>query len=162
MGSSPLFGEYRILEVRSMSYRFTVPGPAVPQGRPIFTTRGGKRWAIDPPRSREYKAKVRAYARRVCQPHRARDKPWLAVSEYRPIPKSWSRKKRAAAREQKIYPTVRPDFDNVIKAIADALNGVLWEDDRQVVDGRIQRFYSDDPRVEVEIEAICPEEAQDD
>ncbi len=137
-----------------MSYKFTIPGTAVPQGRPIFTARGERRWAVDPPRSREYKAKVRACALRACKPKVITGAVRLLVQEYRPIPRSWSRQKQEAAREGRIYPTTRPDFDNIIKAITDALNGVLWEDDRQVIDGRIQQFYSDEPRVVVEVEEI--------
>ena len=139
-----------------MTYKFTIPGPAVPQGRPIFTTRGEKRWAIDPPRSRAYKAKVRACAMSAGKPKTITGAIRLLVLEYRPIPKGWSKRKQEAAREGQIYPTTRPDFDNIIKAITDALNGVFWEDDRQVVDGRIQRFYSDDPRVVVEVEEVLP------
>ena len=139
-----------------MSYQFTVPGPAVPQGRPIFTMRGGRRWAIDPPRSREYKAKVRAYARQASKPRLIEGAVRLLVLEYRPIPKSWSKRKQEAARNQQIYPTIRPDFDNIIKAIADALTGVFWKDDRQIVDGHVRQFYSDNPRVVVEVEEIRP------
>ena len=139
-----------------MSYKFTVPGPAVPQGRPIFTTRSGKRWAIDPPRSREYKAKVRACAMSAGKPSLITGAVRLLVLEYRPIPKSWSNRKQEAAREGRLYPTTRPDFDNIIKAITDALNGVFWEDDRQVVDGHVRQFYSDDPRVVVEVEEVLP------
>jgi len=37
----------------------------------------------------------------------------------------------------------KPDFDNVVKAVLDALNGVLWEDDAQVVKSTTQTFYAE-------------------
>lgn len=35
---------------------------------------------------------------------------------------------------------VRSDWDNIGKLVSDALNGVFWEDDRQIVDGRVQKL----------------------
>lgn len=48
-------------------------------------------------------------------------------------PKSWSKKQRAAAIEGERFPTTKPDLDNVVKLIGDALNGIAWNDDQQVV-----------------------------
>lgn len=68
-----------------------------------------------------------------------------------PIPKSTSKKKRKEMLEHRLRPTVKPDLDNVAKLIYDALNGVAWYDDNAIVDARVQKFYSDEPRVEVSI-----------
>lgn len=48
-----------------------------------------------------------------------------------------------------IRPTKKPDADNVAKAICDALNGIAWIDDSQVVTLAVEKFYSQNPRVEV-------------
>lgn len=48
-------------------------------------------------------------------------------------PRSWSKKQRAAAIEGERFPTVKPDLDNVVKLIEDALNGIAWNDDQQIV-----------------------------
>lgn len=50
-----------------------------------------------------------------------------------PIPKSWAKRKREQAAEGDICPMTKPDLDNVVKIALDALNGVAWEDDKQVV-----------------------------
>lgn len=50
-----------------------------------------------------------------------------------PIPKSWPSWKASAAISGEIEPTAKPDSDNVLKAVKDALNGVVWNDDCQVV-----------------------------
>jgi Holliday junction resolvase RusA-like endonuclease len=51
------------------------------------------------------------------------------------VPASGSKKKQRAALAGEIFPTTKPDKDNVIKAVYDGCNGVLWRDDVQVVGG---------------------------
>ena len=46
---------------------------------------------------------------------------------------------------------VKPDTDNYIKSTLDGLNGLLWEDDNQIVDLIAHKYYSDNPRVEIEV-----------
>jgi Holliday junction resolvase RusA-like endonuclease len=53
--------------------------------------------------------------------------------------------------EGKIRPAKKPDADNIMKAIADALNGIAYKDDSQIVNVTITKWYSDTPRVEVAI-----------
>lgn len=47
----------------------------------------------------------------------------------------------------RLYPTVRSagDWDHLGRAIGDALTGVLWADDSQIIDGRVTKCYSTDP-----------------
>lgn len=45
------------------------------------------------------------------------------------IPQSMSKKRKSLALAGGLYPTKKPDMDNVIKAIYDGLNGVVWKDD---------------------------------
>ena len=59
-----------------------------------------------------------------------------------PIPASWSKKKAEAAKKDAIRPTTKPDLDNILKMM-DALNGVAWKDDAQVVSVLIQKYYSE-------------------
>ena len=48
----------------------------------------------------------------------------------------------------------RIHFDNIGKIICDALNGIAYRDDAQIVDALVRKFYSDTPRVIVEISDI--------
>ncbi len=61
-------------------------------------------------------------------------------------PVSWSQKKRAAALAFEILPTTKPDADNVLKAIADGLNGIVWLDDKQITDVVIRKRYREAPQ----------------
>ena len=56
-----------------------------------------------------------------------------------------------------ILPTKKPDVDNIAKIVLDGLNGVAWDDDTQVVDLSVGKYYSEEPRVAVMIEEINAE-----
>jgi crossover junction endodeoxyribonuclease RusA len=54
-------------------------------------------------------------------------------------------------------PGVPPDLDKLVRAIGDALNGVAYVDDGQVVEWRATKAYAlDTPGVTVQIETINP------
>ncbi len=68
-----------------------------------------------------------------------------------PIAESWSKKRRAAAVAGEIKPTGKPDADNTQKLLFDALNGIIWKDDAQIVDIRFSKRYGERPRTELTI-----------
>lgn len=74
----------------------------------------------------------------------------LDVTMYMAVPASKNKKFRDAALRGEIRPTVKPDWDNGGK-LTDALNLIVWIDDKQIVDGRVRKFYSDRPRTEVRV-----------
>lgn len=71
---------------------------------------------------------------------------------YRQVQKSISKKERALRLTGAHRPIVKSDVDNYIKSTLDGLNGLLWEDDRQIVDIIAHKYYSDHPRIEIEVE----------
>ncbi len=73
---------------------------------------------------------------------------------YRQIPKSTSKKRRKLKNERVIRPIVKPDIDNYTKGILDSLNGIVWKDDSQVVSLIANKYYSDNPRVEIQIKEV--------
>ena len=140
------------------AYRFIVPGPAVAQARPRLTTWGGMAHAYEPKKSRDYKSYVRECATGQGAPDEPLSGPLsLLVTEYRAIPASWAKWKRQAANEGDISPMTKPDWDNIGKAISDALNGLIWKDDAQVIDGHVRKFYDTEPRVEIEVRKLGTE-----
>lgn len=78
----------------------------------------------------------------------------LDVVMHFPIPESKPRKWREAALRGDIRPTVKPDWDNGGK-LTDALNLIVWIDDKQIVDGRVRKFYSDRPRTVVRVSEVA-------
>lgn len=67
------------------------------------------------------------------------------------IPKRFNKEQRKKALNGEILPTKRPDSDNVIKIILDALNGVAYHDDEQVCEVYFEKKYSENPEMIVRI-----------
>jgi len=70
---------------------------------------------------------------------------------YFKIPKSATKGKLLAMQHNVIRPTKRPDTDNLAKICLDALNGLAYKDDSQIVTLTVKKYYSDNPRVEISI-----------
>lgn len=143
-----------------MKVKFTVEGEPQGKGRPRTRVqkmgRSGKAFAqIYTPEG------TRAYEKRVVMAFKAKYpgiKPVekteplaMLIRAYCPIPVSTSRVKREAMFDGLILPTKKPDADNIIKIVCDALNGVAYEDDTQIVDVHLIKQYDNAPRVEVTI-----------
>ena len=58
-------------------------------------------------------------------------------------------RRREMAEAGLIRPTTKPDTDNYLKGVLDALNTVVFKDDSQVVGMVAQKFYSCEPRIEI-------------
>lgn len=132
-----------------------INGDPVAQGRPRFTTANGYPRAYDPAKSSDWKrfAKMVASVEMAGSP--LLEGPLsLSVCVYRGIPASWSKKKQAQAIMGALRPVTKPDLDNYVKAAKDALTGVIWRDDSQIVDyhSPFGKFYSDKPRIEINVE----------
>ena len=127
---------------------FTVYGDPVPQGRPRF----GNGRTYDPPKSRRYKQDV-AVAASAAMRGRAPLQGALACSLrfYMPIPKNVSQKRRQELTGR--FTTKRTgDIENLAKGVMDAVNGIVWQDDSQVVQLNIEKRYGHVPRVEKKVE----------
>ena len=62
-------------------------------------------------------------------------------------PKSWGKKRIAELRERSVYKPSRPDIDNLCKGAFDALNGVIWNDDSQIVAIHAWKRYGDSDQI---------------
>lgn len=78
----------------------------------------------------------------------------ITLAFYYPIPQSWSKRKRDEANDQAILPTVKPDIDNCVKGVFDALNKVAWRDDALVVRQTSFKVYAYDPMIVITISRI--------
>lgn len=134
--------------------QFTVYGEPVAQGRPKFSTIGGFPRAYDPKKSRDFKDYVRLAATEHAPAALLEGPLGIAVTAFRSTPKSFSKKKAVAAELGEILPVSKPDADNYLKGVKDALKGVIWKDDSQVVDAFVRKRYSARPRIEVMIKEL--------
>ena len=134
---------------------FEIPGSPVGQGRPKFSTINGHAKAYDPEKSRNYKAYVRLLATQAMKENdfeMITGACAIKIWAYFDIPKSKSKKFKEAALASKERPTKKPDADNIVKAILDALNGLMYKDDSCIVELSCVKYYSDVPRVEVYVQ----------
>ena len=65
------------------------------------------------------------------------------IQAFYPIPKSTTKKARLAIMQEDIRPQTKPDCDNIIKIVLDALNGVAYYDDKQVVCVSCNKYYGE-------------------
>lgn len=68
-----------------------------------------------------------------------------------PIPKSVSKKQRALMETETIPHTKKPDIDNCVKSVTDGIQGVAFDDDKQIYKIVAEKYYSSTPRVEIEL-----------
>ena len=122
----------------SDSVEFFVPGPPVAKGRPRMTRAGH---IYTPKKTHDAEALFRLYARTNL--NRATGPLSMRVRFGMPIPKSYSKKKRQAIQAGEFHHDKKPDLDNLLKLVLDALNGVAYEDDKQVIDISACKFYAE-------------------
>jgi Holliday junction resolvase RusA-like endonuclease len=123
------------------------------KGRPRISTRNGMVRAYTPEKTRNYSAALRMAAETAMGDRPLFDGPVVVtVSASFSIPASFGKKKRLDALGDFIFPTKKPDIDNIAKHF-DALNGVVWTDDKNVVEATILKRYAQAPQLEIQVRA---------
>ena len=123
-----------------------IPGDPVGKERPRHTRNGH---TYTPEKTKAYEAKVaacflKAHGKRIDGPV------FVAITAYMPIPKRATKADRAAMEAGTRLPMKRPDADNIAKIVMDALNGLAYHDDAQVIGLSVLKRYGD-PHVEINI-----------
>ena len=105
-------------------------------------------------KTRAYKAMVSAHGR-IAFPDGPLSGPVeVRVSAIYAAPASWSRRKREDALNDRVRPTGRPDVDNLAKGVMDALNGIAYADDSQIVRLTASKHYGHSDSVVVMVVAL--------
>lgn len=134
---------------------FTIPGNPIGKGRPKFARRGNFTVAYTPEKTASYEnlVKMQADSAMAGRPpvEGATD---VEIALFVVPPASWSQKKQKAALAGEIFPTSKPDVDNVIKGIFDAMNDIVWRDDKQVVDLAVKKRYAEVPMAKVTVREL--------
>ena len=125
--------------------RFTIKGAPFSKGRPRFKRIGKFVRTYTDVKTKaaesEFISQAMSYA-----PSEPLDGPLKVKIKFIKVkPKSY--------RKLETFWTKRPDLDNMIKGL-DALNGVFWKDDSQIVSLNAEKCFGDSDRTEVEIDAV--------
>lgn len=138
-----------------MKYEFVVLGQPVGKGRPKFSNMGNFVRAYTPDKTTNYEnlVKIAFQCNENCK-HLGDAPLGVKIVAFFQTPKSLSKKKQAMAESGELRPCTKPDVDNIVKIVLDALNGIAYDDDRQVVKLSFNKFYSTEPRVVIEIEQL--------
>ena len=105
--------------------------------------------AYTPQQTREYEDELR-WAWRTCS-HLIRFQGYvqMKVIAWYGIPKSARKTDKERMYLGEIRPTRKPDVDNILKIVADALNGLAYEDDKQINAVMVEKRYAITPSVDV-------------
>jgi len=134
-----------------MKFIFWVAGKPKGKGRPRFG------------RGRTYTPKATVDYERLIQDCLKKEVPdiiplegplSISVTAVFPIPKSWPSGKKELARSGVVWHTARPDSDNILKVVCDALNEIAWHDDSQICLAKISKKYGSWPGLVVVVETI--------
>ncbi|MEF2620089.1 MAG: RusA family crossover junction endodeoxyribonuclease [Clostridia bacterium] len=130
---------------------FTIPGKVQAKQRPRFN---GK-FAYTQRETVAYENWVKTCYLEKYKGQKLLEKPLkVKIIAYYDIPKSTSKKKQKMMLDNEIFPTIKPDADNIAKSILDSLNGIAYLDDKQVVKLIVEKYYSKSANVTVMIEEL--------
>jgi len=128
---------------------FSAPIAPVPKGRPRF----GKGRTYTPKSTVAFEKAIASYARAAYRGKPLQSRLSASIDLYFPIPESWRKSKREAARLGLLDHTIAADVDNCAKSALDALNGIIYADDRQIVVLRARKLYGA-PLVVIRVEEV--------
>ncbi len=137
-----------------MRYEFTVPGECRGKMRPKASVFAGHARVHTPGKQVEYENWVRLC---FCREYGGQTKPAegtlvVYIDVYHAFPKSMPKYKRKMAQDGELFPTKKPDVDNCAKSILDALNGIAYKDDSQVIRLSVCKRYASEAHVDVKIQ----------
>lgn len=134
--------------------KFTVCGEPRGKGRPRFARMGDTVRTFTPKETASYENLVKLSYIQENQHKKLTGAIRAEIIGVFPIPKSESKKRRAAMIAGEIHHTKKIDCDNLAKTILDALNEIAYDDDKQVCQLMVSKVYGDEPRVEVTLTKI--------
>jgi len=117
---------------------FRVVTDPVAKARPRASFRGGQARIYTPAKTKDAEWRIRTTFCETFPQHEAWVGPVsLAITALLAMPQSIPKKRRDSA-----LPVTRPDVDNYLKTVLDALNGVAFKDDSQVVSVACSKRYA--------------------
>ena len=140
-----------------MNLLFCINGTPQGKARPRFTKQGR---SYTPKQTRQYEQEIKTAALTqalTCGWLKSDEPIRIHIGAHFAVPKSFSKNKRATAQNGDLYPTVKPDADNIAKVVCDALNDIAYNDDKQIVECVVRKRYcmtDDEPHITVFVEQM--------
>ena len=134
-----------------MIYEFEVPGKIVGKGRPRLNTYTGS--VYTPTRTKDYETLVEQYFLLKYPKFKTLEgRINISMIAYFSIPKTTKKSEIEQMLSNKISPTKKPDIDNIIKIILDAMNKFAFKDDIQITKLEIEKKYGLEEKIQIIIE----------
>jgi Holliday junction resolvase RusA-like endonuclease len=133
-----------------MQIHFQVEGDPKGKGRPRFSRVGNFTKVYTDKQTLSYEAMIATFAKQAMggtEPLKTPVSVFLYVRL--PIPQSYPKKRKEACLNGSEMPCKKPDIDNIAKTYLDAMNGVIFVDDTQVVDLHVKKLYAAEAGVDV-------------
>lgn len=128
---------------------FEIQGVAEPKGRPRFSRHGRSVHTYTPDKTKQFER----WFQHKSDPYKPAVPLELPVALdvrfYLPAPKRIKVKDEDFLEHVPVV--VKPDLDNLLKGVMDAMNKIFWKDDNQVYRFTSEKFYSSRPRICVRV-----------
>lgn len=128
--------------------RFTVMGKPQGKARPRFNTHTGRTYT--PSKTGAYERFI-ALCFKQAGGKKLTGAIEIKIECFYQIAKSYTKATKTLMEKGEIQATIKPDLDNVAKAVMDGLNGIAFDDDKQVVSLKVSKRYDREARIEVEV-----------
>lgn len=133
----------------------TVPGPPIPKGRPRAAVIAGQPRLYTPKKTQDYERTIGQWARRAMGNRPPMSGPVIvAVVSLFPIPASRPKYEKRAIRNGLAWCCNQSDVDNLAKSALDGINGIVFEDDRQVIELISRKDYANEGRLLIRVEQV--------
>ena len=133
-----------------MKVKFTVMGVPMVKKRPRASMRNGHAVVYTPKDTVNYENLVR-YTYQSDVGIKLEGAIEARIKAYFPIPKSISKKKHMLMASEDYPCLCSKDTDNIAKICLDSCNKIAYDADKQIYKLSVEKYYSDNPRVEVEL-----------
>ena len=134
-----------------MIYEFEIPGKIIGKGRPRLNSYTGQ--VYTPTRTKDYENLVIQYFMLKYPrftPFEGRVS--VEITANFEVPKSAKKPEKELMLENKLNPLKKPDIDNIVKIILDAMNECAFKDDTQITKLSVEKKYASEESVYVKIE----------
>lgn len=134
-----------------MTYEFEVIGDIKGKARPRVNTYTCQ--VYTPTSTKDYEELVKQYFK-IKYPRYVplENRVSVKIMAYFKVPKTTSKKDKELIEAGKISPTKKPDIDNIVKIILDALNKMAFKDDNQITKLEVEKLYGEEEKICIRVE----------